>query len=1240
MPLDFNNDGIPDAQTNGDYDGDGIIDYGFPGGTDYWLNTTLPASFPAPYAGLNVSVYIGPTYRPPLLGEDVLRVFVDVDNSTASGYAIGGIGADRLIEIRGKDNEVTQSALLSFSGSFPGVWSWSPVGPMTVALGYGALEFSVPLNATSIYIEAGDFWGSIDSTTAIPALAPLMSSFKVAAADSILSVPWLQSGPQPTATLIDGGSNAATTVYNHQRKVVRAGSGAGATPCDATNSAGCWYVVFYDQLANDTYASGPTTETITAGTRASGGFATDVLSSNNAYVDYREANNGVQTTVTRNPAATGTNPSCAWTSCANGETSNNAYATSSGPTGQALSYKTFGFSAPTGASIDSVRVGIEAFRVGDDQISGITLSWNSGTNTCSNSQILNPPASDPNAYTFFDFTSCTGHAWAQADFTGDNIAFQGQYNQVGGVADQISVDAVAVELKYTPIEYTLNVRHDFTSVPVGDTITLQVEAYHTAGEDFSVQVLTPPSTWNTRITVTATADPNTAQTYALTTMEYNSGSPSIRFLDTITTDTAQSDLWIDLSVISTTMTKSPSTETVTTGTKISGTFSADIATSNNAYINYREANTGTQTTVTRNAGAAGTNPSCGFTNCANGETSDNSYATSNVDGTVLSYKTFGFSVPSGVTIDSVRVGIEAFTPGNDKIQGITLSWNAGTTYCSNSQVWNNLPSSDSNSYTYFDFTSCTGHTWAQGDFTGDNVAFQASQQVQNPGPDTISVDAVAVEVKYTPLQYQLSVRYDFSAVPSGDVYTLKVEAYHGSDENVQVQVLTPPSTWNTRMTVTATSDPNTAQTYALTGTEYNSGAPSIRFVDASGSDVTQTDVWVDQAVMTTTSYWDRVYIMRSVDTSGSTWGSQILLASGRVGGDPLLYAYDSTEPSIAMDSAGYLHVVWASAASTGNQQTMNRIRYSKTTVGYPSQSQLASAANWQSVTVVDDFSTGSMPTVSTDTSSNPHVAWSGSKTSGTVYYKNMYAGSWKPTVSWGSTYTGISVDVSPQNNYVSLVRYYEAATNEIQYTACKDLATSNCDASSEFTKWNGNAGYDTVATAVETGSYPSLATTYESNGDLWIAYAKDVDGTTRAIYARFLDYPTNGFASAETVDSFSGTQFTRPSIGVDKDGNVHALYVAISGPQLYYKLRTGGGWGSRTAIDTSSDHPSLMVRAPNDATYGVVSGAAYWRPSSSETYFFYIPEFESIVWPVAGVLVFGLAWGRRAKARNKDVPRQ
>ena len=77
---------------------------------------------------------------------------------------------------------------------------------------------------------------------------------------------------------------------------------------------------------------------------------------------------------------------------------------------------------------------------------------------------------------------------------------------------------------------------------------------------------------------------------------------------------------------------------------------------------------------------------------------------------------------------------------------------------------------------------------------------------------------------------------------------MKVKGYRG-DENVNVQVLTPPSDWYTRITISATS--NTLYTYTMTGTEYNSGAPSIRFIDPTGADSTQSDFYVDLSLVTT-----------------------------------------------------------------------------------------------------------------------------------------------------------------------------------------------------------------------------------------------------------------------------------------------------------------------------------------------------------------------------------------------------
>src|SRR5256885_11386225 len=143
-------------------------------------------------------------------------------------------------------------------------------------------------------------------------------------------------------------------------------------------------------------------------------------------------------------------------------------------------------------------------------------------------------------------------------------------------------------------------------------------------------------------------------------------------------------------------------------------------------------------------------------------------------------------------------------------------------------------------------------------------------------------------------------------------------------------------------------------TYALTTGEFNAGAPSVRFVDAGGPDASPSDLWLDLAAITSTTLWDRIVLMRSLDTSGATWGSPIVLASGRPGDSPLLSSYDSAEPSIAIDSGGFLHVVWVSGGATGNQQILNLVRYTKTTASYPTQSQLGSSVNWVPVAAVDD----------------------------------------------------------------------------------------------------------------------------------------------------------------------------------------------------------------------------------------------------------------------------------------------
>ena len=1517
-PYDFNNDGIPDAQTNCDVDGDGIVDYGCPGGTDYWLNTTIPSNFPAPYAGRSVSVYIGPDDRPPALGDDVVRIFLDIDNSSSSGYSIGGIGADRLVEVRGKDGTVTQSALLTFVGSFPGQWAWTPVSPVTVALGYHAVELSVPFNASRMYLETGDFWGSVDSTTVVPAFAVHASSFMTLSADTPLSVPWQQAGPQPSATLIDPNSNAATSTYNQQRKVVRAGDVSGQTACDATNSAGCWYVVFYDQLAEATGNTQASTETITTGTKVAGTFPTDIQTQNNVYIQYRESTDAVES-VAAYRSNTGTN-------------------TVNSPktrTWDGSSWTAETEQATAGSPLRAVREAYSPVKPNERII--VTLSddgWLDAyvcTPTCSATNNIGQVWSTPpsNAAVPFDiaYEQRSGDALlvygVLSTNTARDIAYKVWQGGFWGTEQYLDDTTESTDVQYTVIKLASQRGSDRIGLIGGDS-TNKGNAWIWGGSAFgNFQQIDSTIVGATHEEVAIGWESGSGN---LVAVAIDVGVPRVSYRVYTTSWSAYAQ----------------SPDCASTGQSASWVVLKPnpVSTANDMILAMGD-NTPFLGTCYWNGSSFVNGQTHGSGNLDNGgATRPFDFAWENtgskgllVWGTTagqITYRTYAAPNTWG-TITNVAMG-------SNKHAWVTLRTNP-------------LPR-----------TGATKILGAVMELTANDLgAIRWDGSVFTVvGASTLTANTGTTTYQSYDLQYhvtngdQLNVRYDWVSVPAGDTYTLQVKGYR-EDEDVNVQVLTAPSSWNTAITISATS--NTLFSYTLTPAEYNGGAPAIRFVDAAGAGGMQSDFWVDYANIVTNSYWDRVILMRSLDASGSTWGSQITLASGRSSDSPLIYSYDSAEPSIAIDATGFLHLVWVSGSATGNQQTLNRVRYTKTTMPYPTESQLANATNWQSVTVVDDADLGYMPTVSTDSSNNPHVAWSGSKTSGTVYYKNKATGTWQATVSWGTTYAGLSVDVSPQNNFVSLssdagpggtwwdnrysyrekltvtagtvavpagysvsvsfnhaslvtggkslasgndlrvvywtgsawteldraldaasawnsaatkiwfksqpailasssdsgyylyygnpsaasppanpaniylffddfetgglskwtvesglwqtatdqahagtyalkypaessgdrylsalpvlnevgvyfdawwrvsdtasidvaqsfrlssalsshyetnletnpggwniakqingawsslspdsgtpatntwmrvstaiygtgmrvfkdgtqinpasgafnvgtelslgniaFRKYNVATgfawwiddvvvrryvdpepttglateetataNDIRYMVCRNLA-SNCDTSSKFTRWDGSAGYDILDTAVAGGSYPSLATTYESNADLWIAYAKDVDGTTRGAYARFLDYPTNGFAPAETIDSLSGTQFTRPTIGVDLSGNVYALYTAISGPLLYYKSRTGGTWGTRTSIDVSTDYPSLMVRSPNSALYGSgVSGGVYWKATTSETYFYGIPEFDTVIAPVVGVLLIASLLRRKSIARARKT---
>ncbi|MEW5936438.1 MAG: ATPase domain-containing protein [Candidatus Thermoplasmatota archaeon] len=173
MPYDFNNDGIADEESFVEIDGmlyqdidmDGAPDYprvSMNGSTDMWLNTTLPLNL----TGMFVSVYIGPVERPINTGEDTIRFYIDEDNSTATGYSFSAMGADYLLEFKGKYGRVRNASLMRFTGAHPGEWKWALEGTnLTYALDTSALEVVVPVEAREgmVAVEIMNWAGELDA---------------------------------------------------------------------------------------------------------------------------------------------------------------------------------------------------------------------------------------------------------------------------------------------------------------------------------------------------------------------------------------------------------------------------------------------------------------------------------------------------------------------------------------------------------------------------------------------------------------------------------------------------------------------------------------------------------------------------------------------------------------------------------------------------------------------------------------------------------------------------------------------------------------------------------------------------------------------------------------------------------------------------------------------------------------------------------------------------------------------
>jgi len=133
---DFDNDGITDAQDE-DKDNDGTIDWDV-GGSDVWLVNyeTRARKYIGPE---ELGEPLGPA---PEKGLDIVRILIDTDNNTLTGYrAYPGIGGDFVVEVLGKGQDIISSRTLMFNGTLgQRIWNWDEFEDIDAAIDLTRME--------------------------------------------------------------------------------------------------------------------------------------------------------------------------------------------------------------------------------------------------------------------------------------------------------------------------------------------------------------------------------------------------------------------------------------------------------------------------------------------------------------------------------------------------------------------------------------------------------------------------------------------------------------------------------------------------------------------------------------------------------------------------------------------------------------------------------------------------------------------------------------------------------------------------------------------------------------------------------------------------------------------------------------------------------------------------------------------------------------------------------------------
>ena len=356
-----------------------------------------------------------------------------------------------------------------------------------------------------------------------------------------------------------------------------------------------------------------------------------------------------------------------------------------------------------------------------------------------------------------------------------------------------------------------------------------------------------------------------------------------------------------------------------------------------------------------------------------------------------------------------------------------------------------------------------------------------------------------------------------------------------------------------------------------------SGYPSLA-VDSAGN---IHIAWEDETDYTGAGT-DRDIFYKRWNSSSSSW--TIIEVVSTESTDNSFY------PSLAVDSTGNVHIAWSDYTNYAGAGTNCDSFYKRWD---------ASTSSWTTTEVVSTESTADswLPSLAVDSAGHVHIAWSdgtayaGSGTDRDIFYKRFDATS----SSW--TTTEVVSTESTSDSYLPSLTVDSAGTVHIAWEDFTIYAGSGIDNDIFYKRWDSSTSSWTTTEVVSTestdaSSNPSLAT--DTLGNVHVAW---YDGTAYAgsdldmdIFYKRWDASTSSWTTTEVVSTESAGHSNYPSLATDFAGKVHIAWMDLTNYadagtdiDIFYKRwdSSSSSWTTPEVVSTESTsgswYPSLAV---------------------------------------------------------------